>query len=170
MLKVSAWGGVALGRCPKKRAHPSGIVWPPGLVFPAFPVTIVPMQWFVHGKLANAVKEALVRHEDVAHTAEELALPPEATRAELLGAIRARQWDLITDDDGLIDWIYANDFWVQRSVVYLQLTGGDVEQDDAVDRLFARYKRLTPARLYIVTAQRVKVRQLPAYRPGVGHE
>ena len=128
------------------------------------------MQWFVHGKLTNAVNEALVRHEDVAHTAQELALPPEATRAELLGAIRSRQWDLITDDEGLIDWIYANDFWVQRSVVYLQLQGGPVEQDDAVDRLFARYKRLTPSRMYVVTAQRVKVRQLPSYRPGVGYD
>ena len=42
--------------------------------------------------------------------------------------------------------------------MYLQLEGGDVEQDDAIDRLFARYKRLTPGRLYTVTASRVKVR------------
>ena len=32
---------------------------------------------------------------------------------------------------------------------------------DAIDRLFARYKRLSPRRLYTVTATRVKIRQLP---------
>jgi hypothetical protein len=30
-----------------------------------------------------------------------------------------------------------------------------------VDRLFDRYKRLSPGRLYTVTGSRVKVRQLP---------
>ena len=53
------------------------------------------------------------------------------------------------------------DFWFNRSIVFLQLEGGDVEQDDAVDRLFQRYKRLTAGRLYTVTGSRVKVRQLP---------
>jgi hypothetical protein len=48
-----------------------------------------------------------------------------------------------------------------RSIVFLQLEGGDVEQDDAIDRLFKRYKRLSPGRLYTVTTSRVKVRQLP---------
>jgi hypothetical protein len=45
--------------------------------------------------------------------------------------------------------------------VFLQLEGGDVEQDDAIDRLFARYKRLSPGRMYTVTGTRVKIRQLP---------
>jgi hypothetical protein len=45
--------------------------------------------------------------------------------------------------------------------MFLQWPGGAVEQDDAVDRLFTRYKRLTPERLYTVTETRVKVRQLP---------
>lgn len=126
------------------------------------------MQWFVHGKLTDAVKTALVRHEHIAHTIDELSLPADAPLNELMPAIRQRQWDIITADERLIQWIYDNDYWVQRSVVYLQVEGGEVEQDDAVDRLFARYKRLTPARLYVVTGQRVKVRQLPTYRPGVG--
>jgi len=38
-------------------------------------------------------------------------------------------------------------------------------QADAIERLFERYKRLTPKRLYTVTANRVKIRQLPG-----GHE
>jgi hypothetical protein len=49
--------------------------------------------------------------------------------------------------------------------VFLQLPGADVEQDDAIDRLFTRYKRLTPGRLYTVTETRVKVRQLPSRKP-----
>jgi hypothetical protein len=47
-------------------------------------------------------------------------------------------------------------------MVFLQLTGGEVEQDDAIDRLFARYKSPKPGMLYTVTENRVKVRQLPA--------
>ena len=39
--------------------------------------------------------------------------------------------------------------------------GGDIEQDDAVDRLFTRYKRLSPGRLYTITPSRVKILQLP---------
>jgi hypothetical protein len=46
-------------------------------------------------------------------------------------------------------------------MVHLNVEGGDVEQDDAIDRLFTRYKRLAPGRLYTVTGARVKVRQLP---------
>ena len=62
----------------------------------------------------------------------------------------------------MIETLFADDAPpFGRSVVYLHLEGGDVEQDDAVTRLFERYKRLTPGRLYTVTASRVKVRQLP---------
>jgi hypothetical protein len=48
-----------------------------------------------------------------------------------------------------------------RSVVFYQLKGGAVELDDAVDRLFTRYKAPSPGRFHTVTETRVKVRQLP---------
>ena len=35
------------------------------------------------------------------------------------------------------------------------------DQGRAIERLFERYQRLTPGRLYTVTASRVKIRQLP---------
>jgi hypothetical protein len=35
------------------------------------------------------------------------------------------------------------------------------DQGAAITRLFERYKRLTPRRLYTVTRSRVKIRQLP---------
>jgi len=68
---------------------------------------------------------------------------------------------LFTTDSALVNAIYDDEIWFKRAIVYLQLSGEDVEQDDAVDRLFKRYKRLTPGRMYTVTESRVKVRQLP---------
>ena len=71
------------------------------------------------------------------------------------------QLDVVTTDGALAEAPFLLDKPFGRSIVYLQLEGGDVEQDDAIDRLFARYKRLTPGRLYTVTGSRVKIRQLP---------
>jgi hypothetical protein len=67
----------------------------------------------------------------------------------------------MTTDAAMSAAPFLLDYWFQRSMVYLQLEGADIEQDDAIDRLFKRYKRLTPGRLYTVTGSRVKVRQLP---------
>jgi hypothetical protein len=78
---------------------------------------------------------------------------------------RAAQLDICTTDAALSAAPFLLKFWFNRSIVYLQLEGGEVEQDDAIDRLFARYKRLTPGRLYTVTGSRVKVRQLPQKGP-----
>jgi hypothetical protein len=119
------------------------------------------MQWLLHGSLAPAVGEALARHEHKSHGLEEVGLTADAPAADVLKAAREKQYDLITNDAALAGAPFELDFWVQRSIVFLQLEGGEVEQDDAVERLFARYRRLTPGRLYTVTGSRVKVRQLP---------
>jgi hypothetical protein len=120
------------------------------------------MRWLLHGSLTTpAVADALRRHE---HTAQELAslnLDPTSAPAEVLKAAKAAQVDIITTDAALASAPFELDYWFDRSIVFLQLEGGDIEQDDAVDRLFARYKRLAPERLYTVTASRVKIRQLP---------
>ena len=120
------------------------------------------MQWILHGQVTPAVAEALKRHGHIAHTLAELELPPEATIRDIVWSANKRQWDILTTDAKLVHWIFDDHFPLKRSVVFLQLSGGDVEQDDGIDRLFARYKRLTPARLYTVTGSRVKIRQLPA--------
>ena len=120
------------------------------------------MQWILHGQLTPAVAEALTRHGHTVHTLSELEMKKEATHRDVVWGANKRQWDIITTDAALIHWIFDDHFPLKRSVVFLQLTGGDAEQDDAIDRLFARYKRLTPARLYTVTGSRVKIRQLPA--------
>jgi hypothetical protein len=121
------------------------------------------MHWLLHGELTPAVAEALVRRGDKVHTPAELDLPPgeSAEAVEIARAAQSKQWDVLTSDAGLVSAVFDAKFPFNRSMVYLQLEGGDVEQDDALDRLFERYKRLSPRRLYTVTGTRVKIRQLP---------
>lgn len=127
-----------------------------------FAANIAPMQWILHGQITPAVAEALQRHGHIVHTFAELGLPADASLRDIVWTANKKQWDILTTDARLVHWIYDDHFPLKRSLVFLQLSGGDVEQDDGIDRLFARYKRLTPARLYTVTGTRVKIRQLPA--------
>ncbi|MGA2497024.1 MAG: hypothetical protein ABSH20_04750 [Tepidisphaeraceae bacterium] len=119
------------------------------------------MQWLLHGSLTPAVADALVRHEHKVHKLEELGLPADVSLADLLRAVEDKQWDIISNDPAMARDIFEIQAHFSRTIVFLQLAGGDVEQDDAVNRLFARYRRLSPRRLYSVTESRVKIRQLP---------
>lgn len=116
------------------------------------------MRFLVHGNsIAPAVKAALKRHE---HAVEEFAFA-DLTAEELLGQLHVKQLDLVTDDADLARAAGETPpAKFDRCVVFLQLPGGEVEQDDAIDRLFARYKRLSPRKIYTVTETRVKVRQM----------
>jgi hypothetical protein len=119
------------------------------------------MRWLLHGPMTSAVADALRRHGDQASTMLEAGLPPEISPADVLMAAQRAQLDLLTTDGAMAEAPFLLEQPFGRSIVYLQLEGGDVEQDDAIDRLFDRYKRLTPGRLYTVTGSRVKIRQLP---------
>ena len=123
------------------------------------------MRWLLHGNLTPAVADALRRHEHSVFPMAELGTPDGATPGEIVRAAQTRQWDIVTSDATVVNTVFDDDIWFNRSIVFLQLSGGDVEQDDAIDRLFQRYKRLTPGRLYTVTETRVKVRQLPSRKP-----
>ena len=47
-------------------------------------------------------------------------------------------------------------------IIILLINAPDASaQSAAIDRLFERYKRLSPKRLYTITPNRVKIRQLP---------
>jgi hypothetical protein len=118
------------------------------------------MRWLLHGILTPAVAEALRRHGHQAQTLEDGQIEA-ADPGDVLKAAHERQLDLLTSDAQLAATPFERETPFARSMVFLQLEGGDVEQDDAIDRLFERYKRLTPGRLYTVTGSRVKVRQLP---------
>ena len=120
------------------------------------------MRWLLHGNLTPAVAEALRQRGDSVVDASTVGVTPEAPHADVLKAAHKAQLDLMTSDAKLAEAPFAEEAPpFGRSVVYLQLEGGDVEQDDAVTRLFERYRRLTPGRLYTVTGSRVKIRQLP---------
>jgi hypothetical protein len=118
------------------------------------------MQWLRHGKVTDAAAEALRARAHTVHEIAELELAADAPAGEILQASRARQWDIITTDRALADAAFEPRARFERCIVYLELEGGEVEQDDAIDRLFARYKRLSPKRLYTVTEKRVKIRQM----------
>ena len=120
------------------------------------------MRWLLHGKLTPAVAEALKRHDQTPVTLAEAGLTETSPIAEVLETARKKQLDLLTADGDLPDAVFKQDLYLKRTIVYLQLAGEDVEQDDAIDRLFERYKRLSIDRLYTVTETRVKVRQLPS--------
>ncbi len=120
------------------------------------------MRWIMYGSsITPAVAAAFERHEHHAVAASACDLPEKPALSEILKVVRARQLELITTESTVVDYVVENGLPAGRCFVYLQLDGADVEQDDAIDRLFKRYRRLTPGRLYTVTGTRVKVRQLP---------
>jgi predicted nuclease of predicted toxin-antitoxin system len=119
------------------------------------------MRFLLIGNLTPAVAAAIVRHGHVAATPESIGLTDNSSKDEVLKAATKAQVEIVTADPDLAEAPYALDRHFPRTIIFLQLAGGDVEQDDAIDRLFGRYKRLTPKRLYTVTENRVKVRQLP---------
>jgi hypothetical protein len=119
------------------------------------------MRWVLHGNLTPAVTDALIRHGQKPVALTELGLAEGAGPFQLFKTAQTRQLDVFTSDSALVNSLFEEKIYFNRVVVFLQLEGGDVELDDAVDRLFERYKRLTPGRLYTVTGSRVKVRQLP---------
>ena len=119
------------------------------------------MRWLLHGPMTAAVGDALRRHEHQASGMADVGLPRAASPGEVLAFAQKAQLDVLTTDGAMAEAPFLLDKPFNRSVVYLQLEGGDVEQDDAIDRLFERYKSPKPKRLYTVTETRVKIRQLP---------
>ena len=108
------------------------------------------MQWLIHGNVSEEIAAALTTRGDVIHRAEASAAE------EFLEIAHKNQWDLITTDTAMIHLALSGTVKFKRSIVHLQAS-----QEAAIDRLFERFKRLTPLRLYTVTNARVKVRQLP---------
>ena len=119
------------------------------------------MRWLIHGNITPAALEAMRRHEQKTLLASDAQIAPEASIEEVLNGATKAQLEILTTDSALVDGIFESRLPFHRTLVYLQLEGGDVEQDDAIDRLFERYKRLSPGRMYTVTGSRVKIRQLP---------
>lgn len=126
-------------------------------------LTIPPMRFLLIGQspLSQAVADAITRHGHQPITPESLNLTPASPHKDILQVAERAQLDILTADPDLAESPYTLDYYFPRAIVWLQLAGGDVEQDDAIDRLFTRYKAPKPKRLYTVTENRVKIRQLP---------
>jgi len=118
---------------------------------------IPPMRWLLHGRMSHAVAEGLRRH---GHSVESIENPPQSA-GDLIKLAQEKQLDIMTTDGSLLAAAGGWSGRFDRSIVYLQLETADEAQSNVIDRLFERYKRLTPGRIYTVTASRVKVRQLP---------
>ncbi len=119
------------------------------------------MQFLLHGGLAADVGDAMIRHGHRVHQIGELAdqVPVASVPKELLADLAKRQWCLLTADRDFIHAVY--DQGLSFPLCMVLLIAEPRQRGAAVDRLFERYKRLSPKRLYTVTPGRVKVRQLP---------
>jgi len=125
------------------------------------------MRFLIHGAVKPEAGAALVQQEHACHALAELldgaaAADVGSDPAELLGLLEKRQWNLLTTDRALVNTVYENKI-AFAGVIVLILDDPETpaDQAQAVARLFERYKRLTPRRLYTVTPSRVKIRQLP---------
>ena len=126
------------------------------------------MRFLIHGAVHPEAPAALVKHEHACHTMLELSEAtdaPEAAAANaavLLGLLTKKQWNLLTTDSALVRDLYEKKVSFAGVIVLVLEDPKELhDQGKAIDRLFERYKRLTPGRLYTVTPSRVKIRQLP---------
>ncbi len=126
------------------------------------------MRFLIHGAVGAEAAAALAKREHGCHTLPEFladaGAPADAGRDPevLLSWLDKKQWHVITTDAALVRDVYEKKI-AFRGVIVLLLDHPDTPQDQsqALDRLFERYKRLTPGRLFTVTPNRVKIRQLP---------
>jgi hypothetical protein len=125
------------------------------------------MQWLLHGNVPTGLAEDLAQRGHKTHLPADLSLPAEATLADILSAAGAVQWDIMTSDPALPAVLFGPREGLPRSfgrcVVLIQPQAGE-DSHAILERLFSRYPRLTPWRLYTVTPSRVKIRQLPRQR------
>jgi predicted nuclease of predicted toxin-antitoxin system len=120
------------------------------------------MRFLLHGKLDPAVAVALERHGHKTVSLADAVIEADVPADELFQLAHARQLDVLTADRDTAQFARTQAFKFDRSIIYLQLPGGDVELDDAIDRLFNRFKRLKPHAVYTVTEAQVKVQQMRA--------
>jgi hypothetical protein len=118
------------------------------------------VRWLVIGGVSAAASEALRRAGHEAVTPESIGLAVDADAGAILAAAGKAQVDLVTADAALARKALDGEHRFGRAIVLLAVGAGDVEQDDAIERFFARYKRPGLRKLYTVTQSRVKVRQL----------
>jgi hypothetical protein len=53
--------------------------------------------------------------------------PETATGVEIVRAAQSKNWDIVTNNAELVNAVFDQAIWFNRSIVFLQLQGGDVE-------------------------------------------
>jgi hypothetical protein len=127
------------------------------------------MRFLLHGVIHPDTQAALVKHQHACHTMLELSedstAPEEVANdpLQLLPLLAKKQWQLITSDGDFIQKLYDHHFPFPGIIILLLESAEDDPrlQATGISRLFERYPRLAARRLYTVTPNRVKVRQLP---------
>lgn len=130
------------------------------------------MRFLIHGAVHPDARAALVRHGHHCHELLEMSGETEYPTVaaddpgKLLPLLEKKQWNLATTDAEFVHLLYEKKVAFNGLVLFI-LDDPEVlhDQDKAIDRLFERYPRLTARRLYTVTPNRVKVRQLPGFAP-----
>lgn len=121
------------------------------------------MRFLLHGQLGDGLADALGELGHATARLAEFNVLEAAPPTEVLQICRVQQHELLTASRDLVDAVLPagdrRDLF-GRVMVYLRDPPG--QHVDSIRRLFERYKRLTPGRLYTVTGERVKVRQLPS--------
>ncbi|MCL2647029.1 MAG: hypothetical protein FWD61_08485 [Phycisphaerales bacterium] len=127
------------------------------------------MQFFLHGGIHPDTQTALLKNKHVCHTLLEFAEDSAASEEMVNDPMRfvpllaKKQWNLITTDADFVRQLYEHKIAFDGIIVQIVESPADDPrmQITAIPRLFERYPRLTPRRLYMVTRSRVKIRQLP---------
>jgi hypothetical protein len=126
------------------------------------------MRFLIHGAVHPDAQAALVRHGHACHALLEISSETDApqTAAEdpaiLLPLLEKKQWNLATTEADFIHAMYEKKQIFNGLILFILDDPAVLhDQDKAIDRLFERYPRLTPRRLYTITPSRVKIRQLP---------
>ncbi len=126
------------------------------------------MRFLSHGDIQPDALAAMTKHEQkceplasLLSDAEEPGIveAPDSPQT-LLPLLQKKQLQLLTTDTKFIADLYEQKV-LFPGVIVLILEQSEGTQAEAIDRLFERYPRLTPRRLYTITGSRVKIRQLP---------
>lgn len=122
----------------------------------------LPLRFLLYGNFGDDTAAQFSAQGHVAVTPADLDLPADVGPKQVREAARKQQYELVVPDRGTLDELLSGS--ARREVfgrVIVFLRDEPADHALAVMRLFDRYKRLTPGRLYTVSSGRVKASQLP---------
>ena len=95
------------------------------------------MRFVLHGKVDASVEKALIRHGHSVVPLDQAKITA-TSPDKIIEQAHQSQVDVITKDRELAQHARLQPVKFDRSLIYL-LVDGEVEEDDAIDRLFKRF-------------------------------